>query len=165
MIQPIKLSVIQHPDPLLHQASHPLEEITQFHLDFFKSMEKTLREEGGIGLAAPQVGLHRRMVIMCLGAKPDGIMLRLVNPVIVESFGGKQTNEEGCLSVPGITGMVERDMSVRVEALSHRGKPVKYTFHGLEAACVQHEIDHLDGVLFVQRMNPRAPEASPFPSP
>lgn len=119
--------------------------------ELIQDMKDTLKEQGGIGLAAPQIGVGRRIILVCKGGKPDGLMQAFINPEL-ELIVGRQMGIEGCLSVPGKLGEVERAFKVRIKALSPNGKQLKYTASGLEAACIQHEIDHLDGVLFTSKV-------------
>lgn len=112
-----------------------------------EELTATMREENGVGIAAPQVGIHERVIIVDHG---DGATA-YVNPEIVSRSFRTFLSEEGCLSVPGVWGMVKRHRSVTIKALSMDGKTVTVDAHGLEAVIFQHEIDHLDGVLFIDR--------------
>jgi len=109
-------------------------------------------EAPGIGLAAPQVGVLKRVIVYDLG--DDGNPVALCNPVIVSSGDELELDEEGCLSLPGITVEVERPTTVVCEALSLKGTPVSIEAEGLHARLLQHEIDHLDGVLIIDRATP-----------
>lgn len=118
-----------------------------------RDMFETMYDAEGIGLAGPQVGVERRVIVVDLreeGSTP----LALINPRIVESATDTDKAEEGCLSIPGVAGVVERPITVVVEALSEGGEPVRIEADGLLARCLQHEVDHLDGVLFVDRLSP-----------
>lgn len=112
-------------------------------------MRDTLAEANGVGLAAPQVGVLRRAAIVDIAA-PEGEaeILELINPVIISS-DGEQEGVEGCLSVPGRAGIVKRPMTVTIEAYDRRGKKYRHTGEGLTARALCHEIDHLDGKLYV----------------
>lgn len=116
-------------------------------------MFETMYDAEGIGLAGPQVGISRRVIVVDVNegeAKP----FALVNPRVVESGSRLEKAEEGCLSMPGLAGAVERPASVVVEGLDPDGRPVTIQAEGLLARCLQHEIDHLDGVLFIDRLSP-----------
>lgn len=115
-------------------------------------MFETMYAEEGIGLAAPQIGVSKRFFVMDVGeegTKPQAV----VNPVIVEQSGSDR-GEEGCLSLPGLVGVVERSAEIVVEACDPDGNPLRIEASDLLARCIQHEIDHLDGVLFIDRLSP-----------
>lgn len=111
-------------------------------------LERTMEEERGCGIAAPQVGVHERVILVDAGSGPRAY----VNPRIVSRSFRTVLFEEGCLSVPGVWGVVKRSRSVKVEAFGADGQPVTVDAEGLEAIIFQHEIDHLDGVLFIDRV-------------
>jgi peptide deformylase len=116
-------------------------------------MFETMYEAHGIGLAAPQVGVGRRVIVVDVheeGASP----MALLNPVVVERGAETDRQEEGCLSIPGVAGVVERASTCVVEATDRRGEPVRLEASGMLARCLQHEVDHLDGVLFIDRLSP-----------
>jgi peptide deformylase len=116
-------------------------------------MFETMYEARGIGLAAPQVGLSQRLIVVDVnedGHEP----MALLNPVVAEFGGPVEKYEEGCLSIPGISGHVERPVTCVVDALDQRGNPVRLEATGMFARCLQHEIDHLDGILFLDRLSP-----------
>lgn len=116
-------------------------------------MFQTMYEAEGVGLAAPQVGISRRLIVVDVreeGREP----FALVNPRIVESSAGREKGEEGCLSIPGLVSVVERAERVVVEGLDRDGNPLRVEGAGLLGRCLQHEIDHLDGVLFIDRISP-----------
>jgi peptide deformylase len=145
------LKVRKYGDPLLRKRSKPVESVTPQIRAFIADMVDTMYDEVGIGLAAPQVGLSLRLMVV---ATDDGREARaLVNPVITEQ-GGSITAEEGCLSIPGIFAPVTRAEWVKLEAQDTDGKPVAITARGLRARVFQHEMDHLDGVLFIDRLDP-----------
>ena len=117
-------------------------------------MRETLLESGGVGLAAPQVGILRRAVLVIETNVEEGeeeYIIELINPQIV-SASGEQRGSEGCLSVPGRQGHVTRAAKIRVRAQDRNGQPFEEEADGLYARCIQHEIDHLDGVLYVDKM-------------
>ena len=118
-----------------------------------RDMFETMYDAEGIGLAGPQVGVDRRVIVVDLreeGSTP----IALVNPRVVDAAKVTERAEEGCLSIPGVAGIVERPERVTVEGLSETGDPVRISAEGLLARCLQHEIDHLDGILFVDRLSP-----------
>jgi peptide deformylase len=118
-----------------------------------RDMFETMYDAEGVGLAAPQVGLSRRVIVVDVreeGTHP----FALVNPRIVESSRDSDKAEEGCLSIPGVSSVVERPARVTVEGLDENGAPVRMEAEGLLARCLQHEIDHLDGILFIDRISP-----------
>jgi peptide deformylase len=130
----------------------PGEELDALIADMFE----TMYAEKGIGLAAPQIGLSKRLVVVDVNDEQGEEMgpFALLNPRIVESGTALDKHEEGCLSIPGVTGVVERPWTVTVEGLTQKGEPVRIEAEGMLARCLQHEIDHLDGVLFIDRLSP-----------
>jgi peptide deformylase len=116
-------------------------------------MLETMYDARGIGLAAPQVGLSQRLIVIDL-KEDDSEPMALLNPTILELGGDKDRVEEGCLSIPGVAATVERPVTCVVDALDAKGQPVRIEAEGLLARCLQHEIDHLDGVLFIDRISP-----------
>ena len=130
--------------PVLKEICAPVERVDAKLKDLLDNMAETMYEANGIGIAAPQVGEAVRMVVIDIG---DGL-IELVNPKITFREGS-ETDSEGCLSVPGIFGEVERASKVKVEFLDRRGKRKHITAKGLLARCIQHELDHLEGVLFI----------------
>ena len=130
--------------PVLKEICAPVERVDAKLKDLLDNMAETMYEANGIGIAAPQVGEALRMVVIDIG---DGL-IELVNPKITFREGS-ETDSEGCLSVPGIFGEVERASKVKVEFLDRRGKRKHITAKGLLARCIQHELDHLEGVLFI----------------
>jgi peptide deformylase len=137
-------------EDVLRQKASPVETIDDSVRNLIRDMADTMREAKGVGLAAPQVGVSQRIIVAEVPQEQEGV-IALVNPRIVESRGSSEF-EEGCLSVPGITAKVTRAAEVLVEGLSPDGKEVRKTYSGLLATVMQHEIDHLDGVLFVDRL-------------
>ena len=130
--------------PVLKEVCAPVERVDAKLRKLLDDMAETMYEANGIGIAAPQVGESLRMVVIDIG---DGL-IELVNPKITFREG-IETDSEGCLSVPGIFGEVERAAKVKVEFLDRRGKRKHITAKGLLARCIQHELDHLEGVLFI----------------
>jgi peptide deformylase len=118
-----------------------------------QDMFETMYDAEGIGLAGPQVGVSRRVIVV--DVREEGLEpFALVNPRVVERSGPSGKAEEGCLSIPGVSALVERTESVVVEGLDERGHPVRIEGAGLLARCLLHEIDHLDGVLFIDHLSP-----------
>ncbi|HVQ77812.1 MAG TPA: peptide deformylase [Candidatus Binatia bacterium] len=139
-------------DPVLRQKARPVTEVTAEIRALIADMVETMHHEIGVGLAAPQIGIALRLVVMDDG---KGKARALVNPEITDRRGSVVA-EEGCLSVPGIFAEVERSEWIRVEAADEDGKPVAIELRGFLARVVQHEMDHLDGVLFIDRLPPVA---------
>ncbi|HSF05557.1 MAG TPA: peptide deformylase [Methylomirabilota bacterium] len=147
------LSVRRYGDPALRRRASEVGEITAEIRKIVDDMVETMYDEVGIGLAAPQVGISLRLIVI---ADDRTRQVRpLVNPVIVDRRG-EQTAEEGCLSIPGIFAPVSRAAWVRVEARDLDGQPVTIEGQDLLARVLQHEIDHIDGVLFIDRLDPVA---------
>jgi len=144
------LTVRLYGDPVLRQVATPVREITAEIKRIIADMTETMWHQVGIGLAAPQVGLPYRILVMDDG---KGGAQTLINPEI-ETRSGTVREEEGCLSLPGIFGVVERSKTITVRAMDADGKPVSLEATGLKARIVQHELDHLDGVLFIDRLPP-----------
>ena len=144
------LTVRLYGDPVLRQVATPVREITAEIKRTIADMTETMWHQVGIGLAAPQVGLPHRILVMDDG---NGGAQALINPVI-ENRSGTIREEEGCLSLPGVFGVVERTKTITVRAMDADGKPVSLEATGLKARIVQHELDHLDGVLFIDRLPP-----------
>jgi peptide deformylase len=144
------LDVRRYGDPILRQVAKPVGEITPAIKRAIADMVETMWQQVGIGLAAPQVGIPLRILVMDDGKRGARTLL---NPVIEESRGTVRA-EEGCLSLPGIFAEVDRSQWVRVTATDEAGTPVSLTAEGLQARVIQHEIDHLDGMLFIDRLPP-----------
>jgi peptide deformylase len=136
-------------DPILRQATTPVVEITKDLHRLIDDMFQTMHHARGIGLAAPQVGRSERLTVVDVGKEP----LVLINPRVVASSSGKSKSEEGCLSIPDIYADVERPKTVTVHALDRDGKPFERDAADLLARCLQHEIDHLDGKLFLDYLS------------
>ena len=144
--------IVVEGDPVLKKKSRPVEKFDARLAELLDDMRQTLYSAEGVGLAAVQVGVLRRVVVVDVG---DGL-LELVNPEIIEAEG-EQRESEGCLSLPGEYGETIRPAVVKVKAQNREGKWCIYKGEGLKARCFCHEIDHLDGILFTERL---APEAS-----
>ena len=131
----------------LRKKSRPVTVFDQRLHNMIDDMVDTLKDSGGVGLAAPQVGILRRIVVI---EKEDGTILELVNPEIIDTQG-EQEGLEGCLSLPGIWGVIKRPMTVTVKAMDRNGNVFTDTDSGLIGRCFVHECEHLDGILFVDR--------------
>jgi peptide deformylase len=142
-------------DPVLRT---PAEEIQEFGEDLqalADDMLETMYRASGIGLAAPQIGLSERLIVLDLtGSEEEGGPIALVNPRVVEASRKTDRAPEGCLSIPGMEEVVERPSEVTVEGLTPLGESVSITTGGLFSRALQHEIDHLDGILFIDRLSP-----------
>jgi peptide deformylase len=145
------LKVRRYGDPLLRRRAQAVDDVTPAIRRLVEDMTDTMYDEVGIGLAAPQVGASLRLLV--IGDEAGRGVQALVNPVIAEQ-GGSVLAEEGCLSLPGIFAEVTRAQWVKVEAQDLDGRPIALTARGLRARVFQHEIDHLDGVLFIDRLDP-----------
>ncbi len=145
------LPILRYPDPRLHKKAVPVAEIDDSIRKLVQDMAETMYEAPGIGLAATQVDVHKRVIVIDV-SEDKSRLLTLINPMIVEQ-DGEQVCEEGCLPVPGIYDKVSRAENVRVRALDVDGKPIEFHADGLLAVCVQHEIDHLDGKVFVEHLS------------
>lgn len=141
-------NVLTKEDPTLRKKSRPVTEINDRILTLLDDMAETMYEADGVGLAAPQVGTLRKVIVIDI--RDDLGLIELINPEIVEQ-SGTTYEEEGCLSVPGITALVERPEKVKVKGLNRLGEEVEYEAEGFLAKAFCHEIDHLDGMLFVDR--------------
>ena len=151
------MQIITYPHPTLRRASKPLRRVDAELRKLIREMFDLMYEAKGIGLAANQVDLPLRLFIVNLEARPDvGEELVFINPVISLPRGGSEEAEEGCLSIPGVYGQVVRPKQVRLNAYSLQGEEFAADLSGLFARCCQHELDHLDGVLFPDRMSATA---------
>ena len=149
-----KLHIVHYPAPVLRKQTEPLAEIHRFLDEMAARMAELIREEQGIGLAAPQVGWPFRFVLLNTTLEPGGEQA-FVNPVIIRREG-RILEQEGCLSVPGVFAKVRRAEKVRVRATQLNGAEVELEAEGIAARAWQHELDHLDGMLFMDRLGPAA---------
>ena len=145
------LNILKYPDERLHTVAKPVGEIDERIRTLVTDMTETMYEARGIGLAATQVNVHERVVVMDLSEERNELRV-FINPTITVKEG-ETTYEEGCLSVPGIYDTVTRAERITVEALDIDGKPFKLEADGLLAICVQHELDHLNGKVFVEHLS------------
>jgi len=145
-------NILHFPDSRLRQVATPVETVDDDIRQLVDDMAETMYDAPGIGLAATQINVHKRVIV--IDTSPErGSLLVLINPEIT-SEAGEQTLEEGCLSVPGIYERVTRFEKIRVRALDREGKPFELEAEDLLAVCIQHEIDHLDGKVFVDYLSP-----------
>lgn len=147
-----KLQVLEYPNPNLRLKAQKVEEFNQEIVDICADMLETMYVENGIGLAATQVDIQKEIIVMDISKENDQPIC-LINPEIIETRG-EEVMEEGCLSVPGIYAEVTRAEWVRVKAMTPQGDPQEMETDGLLAVCIQHEIDHLQGKLFVDYLSP-----------
>lgn len=147
------LPILTYPDPRLHTVAKPVAEVDARIRSLIQDMLETMYEANGIGLAATQVDVHERLVVIDVSEERDQPIV-LVNPEIVWASEDKQVGDEGCLSVPGIYDGVERSSAIRVRALDGEGRSREIEAEGLLAVCVQHEMDHLMGKVFVEYLSP-----------
>jgi len=145
------LRIRKYGDPELRRRAEPVGEITPEVRRIIADMIETMYDEVGIGLAAPQVGVALRLIVVC-DEEGRGAQT-LVDPVIAAK-GGEATAEEGCLSIPGVFAPVTRAEWVKIEARDGDGRPVAIDARGLRARVLQHELDHLDGILFIDHLDP-----------
>lgn len=146
------LAILEVPDPRLRTVARPVESVTEAERELAGDMLETMYEARGIGLAATQVNRPVRIFVLDLSETRDQPKV-FVNPEITRREG-RQTCEEGCLSVPGVYAEVERAEQITVRALDADGRPFELEADGLLAVCVQHEIDHLDGKVFIDYLSP-----------
>ena len=140
-------TILQKEDPALHKVCHPITNFDAKLHTLLKDMTDTLKDSGGLGLAAPQIGILRRVVIVM---DDDEQYLELINPEIV-SEEGEQEGFEGCLSLAGMYGIVKRPMKVKLKAQDRYGNPVEYEREGITARCFCHETEHLDGHMYSEK--------------
>ena len=140
-----KLKIVKIGDPVLRAVSRPVEKITPRTIQLLDDMVETMRAADGVGLAAPQVGILRRIVVI---ETPEEGLFELINPKII-AYAGEQRSEEGCLSIPNKFGITVRPMYVTVRALNRKGETIEVNGSGLLAKAFCHEIDHLDGKLYI----------------
>lgn len=145
------LAILHYPDPRLHKIAAPVAVVDDRIRALVRDMAETMYAAPGIGLAATQVDVHERVIVIDASDTRDALQV-FINPEILEASGEAET-EEGCLSVPGIFDMVQRAARVRVRALNVNGESYTLETDGLLATCVQHEIDHLNGKVFVQYLS------------
>ena len=145
------LDILQFPDKSLRKVATPVTEVDGRIDTLVTNMLETMYEAPGIGLAATQVNVHERLVVIDVSEESDTPLV-LINPQVLESEG-EQEMQEGCLSIPGIYETIKRSANIRVAAIDRHGEPYEMDADGLLAVCILHEIDHLDGKLFVDYLS------------
>ncbi|MBA2352894.1 MAG: peptide deformylase [Burkholderiales bacterium] len=145
------LSILQYPEPRLHRVAAPITGITPEIRRLVDDMAATMYDAPGVGLAATQVDVHKRVVVIDVSETRDQLLV-LINPEIVEASGTAE-HEEGCLSVPGVFDTVTRAKRIKARALDVEGRSFEVETEGLLAVCIQHEIDHLQGKLFIEYLS------------
>lgn len=146
------LPILQYPDPKLRTVAKPVTQFDAALEQLAADMLETMYDSNGVGLAATQVDVHQRILVMDTSESRDQPVI-VVNPQIVWRSEEKAVGEEGCLSIPGIYDSVERHAAVKVEAVDAKGQALTIDAQGLQAVCLQHEIDHLDGKLFIDYLS------------
>jgi len=147
------LSILRYPDPRLHTVAAPVTDVDEATRQLVDDMLQTMYDADGVGLAATQVDVHRRILVMDTSEQRDEPLV-LINPELVSTSEEMMVGEEGCLSVPTVYDAVPRHAKVTVRALGRDGKPYEFDAEGLTAVCVQHEMDHLLGKVFVEYLSP-----------
>ena len=145
----MQLKIVEFPDPVLRRATRPVTVFDEALKTFVDEMTIVMKDDDGVGIAAPQVGVSKKVAVVCF----EGERYVLVNPVIVEATG-TQRGEEGCLSFPGIFGEVERAERVVVECQDATGAKRRHEAEGFVARAFQHEIEHLEGKLLIDHFSP-----------
>ncbi|MEO6016107.1 MAG: peptide deformylase [Polaromonas sp.] len=148
-----QLTILRYPDPRLHKVAKPVGAVDARLRKLTDDMFETMYEAAGIGLAATQVDVHERLIVIDVSEDRDQPLV-LINPEIVWASEEKRVGDEGCLSVPGIYDGVERSTAIKVQALDLEGKPQTHAAEGMLAVCIQHEMDHLLGKVFVEYLSP-----------
>lgn len=148
---PDRLKIVSYPDPVLRAKAKPITRVDDEVRRVAERMIELMREAPGVGLAAPQVGLSWRLFVASPTSKPDDERV-FINPVLSEASRDSDDYDEGCLSLPQITGHIRRPKGITIEALDLDGKPFRLTSNDFAARVWQHEYDHLDGVLIIDRM-------------
>lgn len=144
--------IVKIGDPVLRKVATPVRKCTKETLELIQKMIKAMRKAHGLGLAAPQVGVSQRIFIYQVNQKSD--LNVLINPTVTNHHGEQLEPAEGCLSMPGLQGTVPRAQEVRLKGYDERGRPISKRASGLEARIIQHEFDHLNGILFTDRADP-----------
>ncbi|HSG75695.1 MAG TPA: peptide deformylase [Burkholderiales bacterium] len=145
------LNILRYPDARLHKTAAPVTVFDEALKKLVRDMAETMYAAPGVGLAASQVDVHKQVIVLDVSERHDSLVV-LVNPEIVEASGVSDI-EEGCLSVPGVYDIVERAERVKVRAFDQNGNPFTLEAQGLLAVCIQHEMDHLKGKVFVEYLS------------
>lgn len=146
------LDILYYPDAQLRRTASEITDVDGKLVELADAMLETMYAAPGIGLAATQVNVHKRMMVIDVSEENDSPLV-FINPRIVDSHGEEEM-QEGCLSIPGVYETVKRPAEVRIEAVDRDGNPFEMDADGLLAVCIQHEVDHLDGKLFVDYLSP-----------
>lgn len=146
------LNILQYPDPRLHKKAKPVAVVDDRIRKLVRDMAETMYSAPGVGLAATQVDVHERVVVIDISEEGNQLLV-LINPEITWKSEERKVYEEGCLSVPGVYDEVERSAQIRFKALDIDGQPYEMEAEGLLAVCVQHELDHLLGKVFVEYLS------------
>ena len=147
------LPILCYPDPRLHKVAKPVAAVDDRIRTLTQDMLATMYDASGIGLAATQIDVHERVIVIDVSEERDQPMV-IINPEILWASDEKQMGDEGCLSVPGIYDGVERSVAVKIKALNEKGESREIDAEGLLAICIQHEMDHLMGKVFVEYLSP-----------
>jgi peptide deformylase len=148
-----KLEILRYPDPRLQTVAKPVQVVDERIRTLIADMLETMYDANGIGLAATQINVHERVVVIDVSEERDAPMV-LINPEVLWQSPERVKGDEGCLSVPGIYDGVERAATIRIQALDGRGHSREIEAEGLLAVCIQHEMDHLMGKVFVEYLSP-----------
>ena len=146
------LPILRYPDARLHKVAKPVLKVDDRIRQLVRDMAETMYDAPGVGLAATQVDVHERVVVIDVSEEGNDLIV-LINPEIIWKSDELQVYEEGCLSVPGVYDKVERSARIRVRALNEQGETYEFDAEGLLAVCVQHELDHLLGKVFVEYLS------------
>lgn len=146
------LSILEFPDPRLRTVAKPVDKVDKRIMELVDDMYETMYQEHGVGLAATQVDVHKRVIVIDTSEDKNNPIC-LINPELINQ-SGEEKSDEGCLSVPGIFEPVVRAETIKVQALDQQGKSFELEADGLLAICIQHEMDHLLGKLFVDYLSP-----------
>jgi len=146
------LDILNYPDPRLHRVASSVDEINSEIISIVRDMTETMYAAPGIGLSATQVNYHKKIIIIDISEKKDDLLI-LINPEI-DSSDGQQESQEGCLSVPGIYETVKRASEISIRALNVDGDLIEFLADGKLSICIQHEMDHLMGKVFVEYLSP-----------
>lgn len=144
------LEIIKYGNPILKAKSTKVEEINDEILELIDNMVETMYAAPGVGLAAPQIGINKRLFVIDVG----GTLKKVINPIFLEYSEEEEVSEEGCLSVPNIYERVKRPIAVKVKYTNEKGEEIEEEAEELYARALQHETDHLDGILFVEKVSP-----------
>jgi peptide deformylase len=147
------LNILRYPDPRLHKIAKPVTTFDERLRKLAADMAETMYDAPGVGLAATQVDVHEQLIVIDTSETHDDLKV-FINPEITWASPEKQVYDEGCLSVPGVYDGVERHSSIKVRAFDADGKPFELEAEGLLAVCIQHEMDHLKGKVFVEYLSP-----------